>query len=270
VVRLPRLNFPPRSWIAFTARDRYLLETTLLENGVLMQLEFSWNDAHMLHTALERRSGLQLDLTLTDNTHNVLSVRPNRVSGRVTVRLHHMFLAADARVLDALAAWISRPKARQAGEVLDAFIRENRHRIRQAPRRPRGVRVRTRGQCFDLKQLFEDVNQRHFQGSIEAAITWGQMPTVRRRRSIRFGSYSHELKLIRIHPLLDQPFVPRYFVRYVVFHEMLHAHLGISETESGRRRIHTPEFRALEEVYPDYERALAWQENRDHLGRLLR
>ncbi len=235
-----------------------------------MQLEFSWNDAHMLHEALERRSGLRIELTLTDNTHNVLSVRPNRASGRVKVRLHHMFLAADAPVLEALAAWISRPKARQAGEVLDAFIRENRHRIRQAPRQPRSIRVRTRGQCFDLKQLFEDVNQRHFHGRINAAITWGQMPTVRRRRSIRFGSYSHELKLIRIHPLLDQPFVPKYFVRYVVFHEMLHAHLGISETESGRRRIHTPEFRTLEQAYPDYERALAWQDNRTSLSRLLR
>ena len=235
-----------------------------------MQLELPWNDAAGLHAALEQQSGLPIQLTITDNTRNVLSVKPARTRGRVSVRLHHMFLAADAEVLRALSEWIRRPKAQRAGEVLDAFIRANRHRIRSAPTRRQTIRVRTRGRHFDLKELYDEVNDAHFGGSITAHITWGQMPAQRRRRSIRFGSYSHELNLIRIHPLLDQEFVPRYFVRYIVFHEMLHAHLGISESENGRRRIHTPEFRRLEQAYPDYERAVAWQDKSGTLKRLLK
>ena len=36
------------------------------------------------------------------------------------------------------------------------------------------------------------------------------------------GSYSVEDRLIRIHPTLDRPDVPRYYVAWIVYHEMLH------------------------------------------------
>lgn len=235
-----------------------------------MQLELPWNNAAMLRETLEQQSGLRIELTVTDNTHNLLSVQPNGANGKVKVRLHHMFLAADTRVLRALAQWLRQPRARKPGKVLDGFIHANRHCIRSSRRRPRTIRVRSRGRCFNLQELYDEVNEQCFEGSIRAHITWGQMPAKRRRRSIRFGSYNHELKLIRIHPLLDQEFVPKFFVRYIVFHEMLHAHLGISESETGRRQIHTPEFRKLEKAYPDYDRALAWQNNRTALARLLK
>ena len=96
------------------------------------------------------------------------------------------------------------------------------------------------------------------------------MPTQRRRRSIRFGSYTPVDELIRIHPYLDQAFVPEFFVRYIVFHEMLHAHMGIEETPNGRRRIHPPAFRRREEEYGDYDRAVAWMNDESNLRRLLR
>ena len=235
-----------------------------------MQLEFPWYSTNQLRETLEQRSGLRLELTLTDNVHNLLSVRPSGARGQVKVRLHHLFLAADDPVLDALATWISRPKAKRAGTLLDDFIQKNHHQIRQTPPRVRIIRIRTRGQCFDLKELYDEVNPRHFQGEVKAAITWGRRSARRRQRTIRLGSYCHELKLIRIHPLLDQPFVPDYFIRYIIFHEMLHVHLGVAETKNGRRQIHTPKFRALERAYPEYERAIAWQKGRNTMSRLWR
>ena len=36
------------------------------------------------------------------------------------------------------------------------------------------------------------------------------------------GSYSVEDRVIRIHRSLDRSFVPRFFVEWIVFHEMLH------------------------------------------------
>ncbi len=236
-----------------------------------MQLELPWNDSAALQEMLEEESGLSIALTVTDNSRNLLSVKPDGAPERVVVRMHHMFLAADTKTLRALAEWIRRPKAQRSGELLDAFIRANRHRIRPQARRPRTIRVCSRGRCHDLQKLYDEVNQQHFDGQIQAHITWGQMPQQRRRRrSIRFGSYNHELNLIRIHPLLDQDFVPEFFVRYIVFHEMLHAFLGISESSSGRRQIHTREFRTREKAYPEYARALAWQEKSANLTRLLK
>lgn len=231
------------------------------------QMEFLWRDEHALRRELETHTGLELRLKITDNRSSVMFVRHDRLSASAQVRLHRMFLEAGDPVVRALATWIRSPRARKAGGVLNAFIREHTHLLRAAP-------VKTpdctpQGAHYDLRALYDAVNQAHFDGRVTAPITWGRMPNERRRRSIRFGSYSPREPLIRIHPLLDQDFVPEYFVRYIVFHEMLHADLGIEESESGRRRIHTAEFRRRERAYPDYDRAVAWQAHPPNLRKLL-
>jgi len=233
-----------------------------------VQLEFPWRDETALVHDLERRTGEPLEITMTDNTSTVMTYRPGRAGQPGKLRLHHMFLTASPRVVDALAKWISRGQCRRSGRVLDAFIEDNHHLIRG--RRPRPRRLRTRGAHFDLGEVLDELNCRHFDGRVAAKISWGRMPSCRRRRSIRFGSFSEEDNLIRIHPFLDAAFVPEYFVRYIVFHEMLHADLGVGKTTSGRRRVHCAEFRRRERAYPDYARALAWQDNHGNLARLLR
>ena len=72
---------------------------------------------------------------------------------------------------------------------------------------------------------------------------------------------------MRVHPALDQAWVPRFFVRFIVFHEMLH-HVEPAHEGRGRTQFHTKTFRARERAFHDHDRALAWE--RAHLGRLLR
>jgi hypothetical protein len=83
--------------------------------------------------------------------------------------------------------------------------------------------------------------------------------------------------VVRIHPVLDQPLVPEWFVRFILFHELLHAELDTSGASAGfeappatgaRRRFHGPEFRRRERAYPDYRRALEWE--RRHVRALIR
>ena len=57
-------------------------------------------------------------------------------------------------------------------------------------------------------------------------LTWGRGGGRARRGGLTFGSYDPVLALIRIHPVLDRRDVPRYFLESVVYHEMLHHHLG--------------------------------------------
>ena len=231
------------------------------------QLEFKWRDARALCEELEAHTGLTLQLTVTNNRSSVMFVRHDRLGGSAQVRLHHMFLSASETVVRALATWIRSPRARKSGGILDLFIRENTHLLRPAPLRPQPCR--TRGLIHDLRIMYDELNARHFNNTVTAALTWGKQPTTQRRRSIRFGSYSPGEHIIRIHPLLDQEFVPAYFVRYIVFHEMLHAFLGIEDPETGRRRIHTGEFRRSEQAYPDYAIAFAWQAQHTNLRKLL-
>ena len=115
--------------------------------------------------------------------------------------------------------------------------------------------------------ILTELNARYFHNASEARITWGASGTRRRRRSIQLGCYVGRERLIRIHPSLDQPFVPRHYVAWVVFHEMLHEVFGV-EGDGGRRSLHPPEFMAIEQSFPGYETCLRWEEA--NLDRLLR
>jgi hypothetical protein len=73
--------------------------------------------------------------------------------------------------------------------------------------------------------------------------------------------------LVRIHRVLDQAAVPEFFVRFVVFHELLHA--AIPARRTGRRTVHHgADFRRIERAYPDFERAKRWEN--EHIDALLR
>lgn len=233
-----------------------------------MQLEFLWRDHATFEADLAERTGGPIHVVLTDNSSTIMTYKGRSNDSPPLLRIHRMFLAADSSVLEALSTWVTKRQSKKANQVLDTFIRANEHYIQS--RGARLPKLITMGKCFNLLELYDSVNARHFENTINTPITWGKTPGRRRRTSIRMGSFTPEDNLIRIHPYLDQPFVPRYFVRYVVFHEMLHAHLGVEISPTGRQRIHTPKFNRMEQAYPDYERAIAWHDNPKNLGRLLK
>ena len=113
------------------------------------------------------------------------------------------------------------------------------------------MRVRTSGNIHDLKALYDELNDEYFGGALDSVITWGAKSPRFAVRKRTLGSYSARANIIRINPALDSKKVPRYFIAYVVYHEMLHAAIGI-QNRSGRRSIHPAEFR-------DFERATAWE-----------
>ncbi len=198
-------------------------------------------------------------LTVHDNRSTMVSFR--RKPGFVHYRVHHMFLDAPDDVVHALAIFAGpcRGKAarrrRAAGSRIDAFVRIHRSRIGA----PRPARVEARGRVHDLQTLFDRLNAEHFEGQVEARIGWGAWRGGRRRRTIKTGVYVQDARLIRIHPSLDRPEVPEFYVAAVVHHEMLHQMVPALEA-NGRRVVHGDEFRRRERAYPDYARAKAWEE----------
>lgn len=75
--------------------------------------------------------------------------------------------------------------------------------------------------------IYSSLNEEYFDGSLSVDITWGRRQTRGVYRKRRLGSYDAAGSLIRIHPALDKPAVPRFFIEYIVYHEMLHAAIGI-------------------------------------------
>jgi hypothetical protein len=212
-----------------------------------------------LEAHLPARSMLQV--VWTRNRVTLLSYR--RSGDHVALRLHQDFAPAPAAVAWAIAQYIQGHKAHLG--ALDAFILTLQKARREAPQP--APSLRPVGHVHDLSALFAALNADYFHGRCTARITWGRRGAQpRRRRSMVLGSYAPEQHLIRIHPALDQHFVPAFVVAGVVYHEMLHEVFGVPQGP-GRRRIHPPEFVAVEQLYPDYARCQAWERN--HLGRLL-
>lgn len=222
--------------------------------------------ARELADALGARLGAPVRLTITDNRTAMFSARERE--GRVDVRANHVFLDAGPAVVEAMAGAIRRvPGARKR---LREYLKARRSAIRPTMRRPkRRTLLRTRGAHHDLAAIFEELERAYFPDAMTGvAITWG--PRLgrrrRRRRSIQLGLYIPEDELIRIHRALDQEWVPAYYVQSVVFHEMLH-HCMPPVRRGNQVVFHTPQFRALEKVFPYHRQAEAWE--KAHLDRLL-
>jgi hypothetical protein len=126
---------------------------------------------------------------------------------------------------------------------------------------------KTTGVYFDLGKIFADLNWRFFAHSIEANIKWGIRRQLRSKRSIRLGSYHPDKKTIIIHPCLDQAMVPLICVERILFHEMLHQHLPIKKSPTGKNLAHYPEFYEFEKKYPYLKEADLWLKG--NLPRLL-
>lgn len=200
--------------------------------------------------------GKRLRLQLTDNRYTMISVR-RRLDGYV-VRAHRMFAAAEPRIVRAIARYVVHNDAR-ASSLLGGFIERHQDVIKRQPRKPRQLVLRTAGRHHDLQAIFDKLNVERFGGRLEAKITWG--PASRRngrRKSIKMGSFAVEDRVIRIHPALDRPTVPEYFVAWIVFHEMLHGKHEVTKV-GDRRCYHTKAFAAEERSFAEYERAHAWE-----------
>jgi hypothetical protein len=205
---------------------------------------------------------LKVLLTVHDNRSTMISFR--RQPPLLKIRAHHMFLDAPPEVVRSIAEYAGQGK-QTAGAALDDYISRQQELIRAYPRKP--TPLEPVGKCFDLEALLSELNAAHFDGKIEARIGWGRHTGKRRRKSIRLGVYDHKAREIRIHPALDRPDVPRFFVEFIVFHEMLHQ-LFPSARDTGRHVHHPRAFRERERTFPKYAAAMTWE--RQHLQELLR
>ena len=218
-----------------------------------------------LERELSARFGSPVRIAITDNTRTMVSARHR--AGVAFVRLHRMFVSADAQTLDYVVRFLKRRDAR-AVAALRAYVADNQGQVRR--RRSRRLMLSAIGRHHDLGAIYEELNARYFDGGVEAHIGWGRMGSPpgrrRRRRSIKLGSYLSSAALIRVHPVLDAAWVPRFFVEYIVYHEMLH-HVIEMPVQGGRRCMHGPAFKARERCFDRYTEAIAWE--REHLDRLL-
>lgn len=183
---------------------------------------------------------------------STISLRGNRVNVQISDVLAEsplIVLEALAEIL--LAKLFRRRPSREARDCYLAYVfREStRSRIEEV-RRTRGYKRQrpARGRCFDLLEIFTELNSRFFQGQVAApGLGW----STNRSRTI-LGHYDSAHHSITVSRWLDSPSVPRYLVEYIMFHEMLHIRYPV-ERHGNRRVVHSREFQQAEKKFPQYE-----------------
>ena len=226
-----------------------------MDTIIMFQLSLYFlNSKDILQHYLEKFTGKSVSLTLTDNSTSLLSIRTKGIS--VSVRMHWMFLNADNEVIGEVANLIKTSKGRTT--LTRKFISENRPCLKIRERCARPPSIRTQGRFYNLREIFDSLNKEYFGGGITALISWGNQNSRRALRKRTLGTYCRDTDTIRISSVMDRRNVPHYFIRYVVYHEMLHSAVRDLK-ENGRRAVHTTEFRKRERLFREYDRAIAWE-----------
>ena len=212
-------------------------------------------DKQSLKSFLENASSRKLSIVITDNSTSMLSIKEKK--GAAILRLHRMFLNAGSDVLNEIADYIKR--TRKKTPLIRKFIDQHTHSLKK--KTPRKVTIRTEGRYHDLKEIYHSINQEYFGEKISASITWGTKSPKQSAARRTLGSYSYHSNMIRINPRLDSIKVPRYYMEFLVYHEMLHADIGV-KIINGRRIIHSGEFKKREKEFRHYKKAISWEKKK--------
>jgi len=190
--------------------------------------------------------------------YSSLTLTIRRRRDQMIVRFSDLLQRAPLPVLEGAAALLlSKIYRRRTPRALLAPYHEyaKSHKTRQRVQKMRGGRVcptalNPTGEHFDLQEMFNDLNAQFFGGTLRRPHLGWSTRNWRRQ----FGSFDPGPNQILLNKRMDRPEVPRYVVEYVLFHEMLH--VKHPTRKSGCSLLsHSPEFRAEEKQFPQFDRA---------------
>ena len=178
--------------------------------------------------------------------------------GVIAARISDLLEGAPAPVFEALAYILlaklfRKPIPRIYNHRYRLYL--NRRDVRRQMQLVRQIRGRKfvsgpRGEHYDLEEIFERLNQEHFDGMLgRPLLGWSRGAS----RSM-LGHFDPSHNAIIISRIFDRKETPRLALEYVLFHEMLHLRYPVDHS-GVRRRVHTREFRAAEKNFPRVKEA---------------
>jgi hypothetical protein len=193
------------------------------------------------------------------DVNHVIRVR----EGKVVVGLSDLLEGAPHGVLEAIAYILlsklyRKPIPQRYQHRYRQFL--NRRHVRDQVHAIRRIRGRKwigtpAGECFNLEEIFEDLNQRFFDGLMQRpCLSWSRASS---RTSL--GHFDAAHNAIIVSRIFDRPSTPRFMVEYVLYHEMLHLKYPVVHRRK-RRCVHSGPFRKEERRFPRFEQAKQWLE----------
>lgn len=190
------------------------------------------------------------------NSISTLRVR----DGEMHVGLSEVLREAPQAVLESLAEIVIGKAFRE--RTAPEYLRQYRAWLNQAETRYKLEALRqqngrkltsgTKGRQWELRDLFDTLNARYFNGAFpEVELAWS-----RTESRTHLGHWDPAHRTIVLSRFLDRPETPRLAAEYVMFHEMLHVVHPV-EFDNGRRRVHNRSFKQSEARFEDLREAKA-------------
>lgn len=111
---------------------------------------------------------------------------------------------------------------------------------------------------FDLREVFDSINTRFFDGRLRSIVRWGAPGSITSSQTHRIGHDGERVSVITIAGAYDDSRVPLFALEAVMYHEMLHL-VYPPQRINGRLSIHGREFRAAEAQFPSFKQWRAWE-----------
>ncbi|MDG5815402.1 hypothetical protein QA601_09945 [Chitinispirillales bacterium ANBcel5] len=197
-----------------------------------------------------------------------------------TLTLPSYFKDAPRPVVQAVISWALLPHFNRAknNKVVKSQKRSFEHIIKEYISNSDGYEKRCRsdlskienlsqGSFYDLRQIFNSVNNSFFSGRLESYLRWGKSDSRTSYHTIRTDKSGVDFHLITIAGVYDSPIVPEFVIKGIMYHEMLHIAIP-AYLKNGRRVVHSREFKEAERNYPFYNEWIEWEHRNMH--RLIR
>jgi len=95
----------------------------------------------------------------------------------------------------------------------------------------------------DLEESFNRINSEYFNDFMEIpGVEWGRFSTT------QLGVYSYQTDTIRISRIFEN-LEEKWYLDYVMYHELLHKKFGLKHGKQGNCRHHPPEFKKMERKF---------------------
>lgn len=201
----------------------------------------------------------KVTIRLNRNTSTMLSVlESTEESCRLSV--HRRFLLAPEEIIDSVSQFISQKTGMPL--LLKRYIQSDQDLDQSLGPKRSSKKQEVQGRFFDLSQILSSIEKEYFGTSLGLQISWYGKQNLKKPSQCRtLGLFDCVSKTIKIHRTLDDDRVPLFYIKFVVFHEIMHFLYPPKVSKNGRIQFHHAEFRNNEQKFSQYKEAIDWEKN---------
>ncbi|NPV77662.1 MAG: hypothetical protein HPY59_14980 [Anaerolineae bacterium] len=179
-----------------------------------------------------------------------------RTPRQIKITLNEAFIGAPPIILENLIHLAMGERDQKKSDVIRQYTRQPAFLHDYEALYSHQTRIKApEGNYANLVTIFERVNKEYFAGSLsQPRLGWSSRKSLK-----KLGHYRIDTDTLVISKSLDSPHVPSHVIDFVMYHELLHKHIGATR-HNGRMRAHTSEFRAAEKRFRFYQEASAFLE----------